>query len=67
VDGHRPSFGLRPGEAITSGVEDRRPMLAKTEDFLRLAGSVQPPPERPITGWDRVRTATRRARAERLT
>lgn len=61
----RDALGLRPGDAVVFRVEDHRAVLAKTEDFLGLAGSVAPPAGRRGTAWGEVRAATRRARAER--
>ena len=45
-------------------VERKRAILAKTPDFLAMAGSVAVPAAKRGTPWDEVLTRTRRARAE---
>jgi antitoxin PrlF len=59
----RDALGLAPGDAVVFRVEDHRAVIAKTEAFLTLAGSVALPSGRRDTAWGDVREMTRRARA----
>jgi hypothetical protein len=45
-------------------VEGSRAVLARTPDFLSLAGSITVPPSRRNTAWDDVIRKTRTARAD---
>jgi antitoxin PrlF len=45
-------------------VESKRAVMAKTPDFLDLAGAVSVPDGKRGTSWDEVLRQTRRARAE---
>jgi antitoxin PrlF len=47
-------------------VEGRRAVLARTPDFLDLAGTVSVPLAKRGTPWDEVRRATRTERARRI-
>ena len=46
-------------------VERNRAIVAKTPDFLAMAGSVAVPKAKRGTPWDDVLARTRRARAEK--
>ena len=60
----REALDLREGDEVIFRVEDARAVLAKTPDFLSLAGSVRVPSGKRGTPWDEVLQRTRRVRAE---
>jgi antitoxin PrlF len=60
----REALDLHEGDEVVFRVEDTRAVLAKTPDFLSLAGSVRVPAGKRGTAWDDVLRRTRRARAE---
>lgn len=59
----RDQLDLRAGDEIVFRVERSRAMIAKTPDFLTLAGSVPVPAAKRGTEWDEVLRRTRRQRA----
>jgi antitoxin PrlF len=61
----REALDLHEGDELLFRVEESRALLAKTPDFLSLAGSVSVPAGKRGTAWDDVLRQTRRARAER--
>jgi AbrB family looped-hinge helix DNA binding protein len=61
----RDALDLHAGDELLFRVERSRAVVAKTPDFLSLAGSVPIPPAKRGTAWDDVLRQTRRARAER--
>jgi antitoxin PrlF len=61
----REALDLREGDEIVFRVERKRAVVAKTPDFLGLAGSVTVPAGKRGTAWDEVVRQTRRARAEK--
>ena len=61
----REALDLQEGDELLFRVEQSRALVAKTPDFLSLAGSVSVPSGRRGTAWDDVLRQTRRARAER--
>lgn len=61
----REALDLREGDEVLFRVERSRALLAKTPDFLSLAGSVSVPAPKRGTPWDEVLGRTRRERAER--
>ena len=61
----RDALDLRAGDEVLFRVERRRAIVAKTADFLQLAGSVAIPSGKRGTAWDDVIDRTRRQRAER--
>lgn len=62
----RDALDLRAGDEVLFRVEDQRAVVAKTPDFLALAGSVVVPAAKRRTTWDDVIRRTRGARtAER--
>lgn len=50
----RDALELKPGDQVLLRVERDRAVIAKTPDFLELAGSVDVPPEKRGTPWDEV-------------
>lgn len=61
----REALELREGDELLFRVERSRALMAKTPDFLELAGSVAVPPAKRGTAWDEVVRRTRGKRAER--
>lgn len=61
----REALDLHAGDEIVFRVERRRAVVAKTPDFLDLAGSVTVPSGKRGTPWDEVLRQTRRTREER--
>jgi antitoxin PrlF len=61
----RDALDLHDGDELLFRVEDSRAVVAKTPDFISMAGSVAVPPSKRRTPWDDVLRETRRARAER--
>jgi antitoxin PrlF len=61
----REALGLQEGDEVLFRVERSRALMAKTPDFLSLAGSVPVPGSKRGTPWDEVLRRTRRDRAER--
>lgn len=60
----REALDLHEGDELLFRVERSRALVAKTPDFLSLAGSVPIPAGKRGTPWDDVLRQTRRARAE---
>ena len=63
----RDALGIKDGDEVVFRVEGRRALLAKTPNFLELAGTVVVPAAKRSTPWDEVirRTTTERAAARR--
>jgi AbrB family looped-hinge helix DNA binding protein len=61
----REALGLREGDEVVFRVEQTRALMAKTPDFLSVAGSVPVPAGKRGTPWDEVLRRTRSDRAER--
>jgi AbrB family looped-hinge helix DNA binding protein len=61
----RDALGLHEGDDLLFRVERSRALLAKTPDFLELAGSVGVPAAKRGTPWDEVLRRTRGERAGR--
>ena len=61
----REALDLHEGDELLFRVEQSRALVAKTPDFLSLAGSVSVPAGKRGTAWDDVLRHTRRARTER--
>jgi antitoxin PrlF len=51
----REALGLEAGDQVVFRLEAHRATLAKTPDFLDLAGSVPVPADRRGVPWDEVR------------
>jgi len=60
----RDALELHEGDEIVFRVERKRAIVAKTPDFMAMAGSVVVPAAKRGTPWDDVLASTRRARAE---
>ena len=60
----REALDLHEGDELLFRVEQSRALVAKTPDFLSLAGSVSVPAGKRGTAWDDILRQTRRARAE---
>lgn len=58
----RDALGIKEGDEIVFRVEGHRVVLARTPDFLELAGSIPVPAAKRNVAWDEV---LRRTRAER--
>jgi AbrB family looped-hinge helix DNA binding protein len=63
----REALGVHEGDQIVFRVEGDRAVLARTSDFLSLAGSVRVPAAKRNVAWDEVISRTRTARAARRT
>jgi antitoxin PrlF len=61
----RDALDLEEGDAVLFRVEASRAVIAKTADFLGLAGSVAVPHGKRTTPWDEVLRRTREARTRR--
>ena len=61
----RDALKLHEGDEIVFRVERKRAIVAKTPDFLAMAGSVAVPAGKRGTPWDEVLARTRSARAEK--
>ena len=59
----REALGIKMGDAVVFRVEGNRAVLARTADFLSLAGSVKVPAARRNAAWDEVIRKTHSARA----
>lgn len=60
----RDALGLKEGDQIVFRVEGSRAVLARTPDFLTLAGTVRVPAAKRNVAWDEVVRRTRAARAK---
>lgn len=61
----RDALDLHEGDELVFRLERKRAVLAKTPDFIDLAGSVVAPARKRGTPWDEVLRQTRRERAGR--
>lgn len=62
----RDSLELEPGDQVLFRLEGGRAILARTQNFLDLAGSVSVPPGKRGASWEEIRREARRARGKRL-
>ena len=60
----RDALGIGEGDNIVFRVEGHRAVLARTPDFLSLAGTIKVPASRRNAAWDDVIRKTRAARAD---
>jgi antitoxin PrlF len=63
----RDALGIKDGDELVFRVEGHRAVLAKTPNFLELAGTISVPAAKRSSAWDEVlrRTRTERAAARR--
>lgn len=61
----RDALDLREGDELLFRVERSRAVVAKTPDFLALAGTVAVPAGKRGTAWDEVLRSTRADRTRR--
>lgn len=61
----RDALGIKEGDQVTFRVEGSRAVLARTPDFLELAGSIQVPAAKRNVAWDEILRRTRMERAAR--
>jgi AbrB family looped-hinge helix DNA binding protein len=59
----RDALGIRQGDEVVFRVEGRRAILARTPDFLALAGTVAVPAAKRNAAWDEVIGKARSSRA----
>jgi AbrB family looped-hinge helix DNA binding protein len=62
----RDSLGLEPGDQVLFRLDGGRAILARTQNFLDLAGSVSVPPDKRGASWGEIRREAWRARGKRL-
>jgi AbrB family looped-hinge helix DNA binding protein len=61
----RDALGIKEGDEVVFRVEGNRAVLARTPDFLELAGTIKVPAAKRNVAWDEVLRRTRAARATR--
>ncbi len=59
----RDALGIKEGDEVVFRVEGTRAVLARTPDFLDLAGMISVPAAKRNVAWDEVIRRTRTARA----
>jgi antitoxin PrlF len=59
----REALGIQEGDEVVFRVDGKRAVLARTPDFLSLAGAIRVPAARRNASWDEVLRKTRAARA----
>lgn len=59
----RDALGLEEGDQVLFHVEGNRAVLARTPDFLSLAGSMPVPAAKRSVAWDEVIRRTRSTRS----
>jgi antitoxin PrlF len=60
----RDALGIGEGDNVVFRVEGNRAVLARTPDFLSLAGTIKVPAARRNAAWDDVIRKTRSARVD---
>jgi AbrB family looped-hinge helix DNA binding protein len=60
----RDALGIGEGDDVVFRVEGNRAVLARTPDFLSLAGTIKVPASRRNTAWDDVIRKSRAVRAD---
>ena len=60
----RDALGIGEGDNVIFRVEGNRAVLARTPDFLSLAGTIKVPASRRNAAWDDVIRRTRAVRAD---
>jgi AbrB family looped-hinge helix DNA binding protein len=59
----RDALGIKEGDEVVFRVEGNRAVLARTPDFLALAGKIRVPAAKRNVAWDEVIRRTRSDRA----
>lgn len=59
----REALGIKAGDEVVFRVEGQRAVIARTPDFLELAGSISVPAAKRNVAWDEVLRRTRTERA----
>ena len=59
----RDALGISQGDEVVFRVEGNRAVMARTADFLALAGTIKVPAAKRNVAWDDVIRKTRAARA----
>jgi AbrB family looped-hinge helix DNA binding protein len=59
----RDALGIKDGDEVVFRIEGNRAVLARTPNFLDLAGTVKVPAKKRNVAWDEVIRRTRVARA----
>ena len=59
----REALGVSNGDAIIFRIEGNRAIVARTPDFLELAGTLRTPANKKNAAWDNVIKSTRAIRA----
>lgn len=60
----REALGIAEGDNVVFRVEGDRAVMARTPDFLSLAGTIKVPATRRNAAWDEVIRKTRAGRAD---
>jgi len=58
----RDALGIKEGDAVVFPVEGNRAVLARTPEFVDLAGTIRVPAAKRNVEWDEVLRRTRTAR-----
>lgn len=59
----REALGIKTGDEVVFRVDGQRAVMARTPDFLDLAGSISVPAAKRNVAWDEVLRRTRTERA----
>ena len=59
----REALGIRAGDEVVFRVDGNRAVLARTADFLELAGTISVPAAQRNVAWDEILRRTRADRA----
>jgi AbrB family looped-hinge helix DNA binding protein len=62
----RDRLELEPGDQVLFRLEGGRAILARTQNFLDMAGTVAVPHAKRGAPWEQIRREARRARGKRL-
>lgn len=60
----RDALGIHEGDTVVFRVEGSRAVLARTPDFMELAGTISVPAHKRNASWDEVIRRTRSDRSE---
>lgn len=61
----RDALGVAEGDSLVFHIDGERAIMARTPDFLELAGTVDVPAAKRNAGWDEIISRTRRSRVSR--